>query len=73
MATQLKWSNKARTRLLPTDGAFSDGDARWCGYEDLAAHIATNPKAFTKVDQQKARNILLNLGRIRLANQIPND
>lgn len=71
MTTQLKWSNRARTGMTPTQGSFKDGNAHWCGYEDLAMHIAKNPSGFALVDRRKAKNILLNLGATKLASQIP--
>lgn len=58
MATQLRWSNRARTGMTPNAGSFKDGNAQWCGYVDTAMHIAGNPKGFTEADRKKAINIL---------------
>ena len=70
MTTQRRWCNRARTELLPTNGSFQGGDARWCGYVDLAMHIAKNPKGFTDVDKEKALNILSAEGMDKLASHI---
>lgn len=70
MPSELKWSNRARTGLNPSQGTFQDGNARWLGYEDLAMHIAGNSKVFARSDRVKARNILLNIGARKLAAQI---
>ena len=67
MPTQLKWSNRAHTALSPTSGSFNQGDARWCGYVDVAVHIAGNPGKFQPVDQVKAKNILTAEGKLKLA------
>ena len=70
MTSKLKWSNKARTEMLPTDSSFKDGNARWCGYVDLAMHIAKKPNSFHPEDQRKAKNILLSVRANKLASQI---
>lgn len=70
MPTQLQWSNRAHTALSPTNGSFNQGDARWCGYVDVAVHIAGNPGKFQPVDQAKAKNILMAEGKLKLARLI---
>ena len=70
MPSELKWSNRARTGLSVNQGDFKHGNAHWIGYEDLAMHIAQNPKHFTPTDRRKARNILLNIGAANLASQL---
>ena len=67
MHAQLKWSNRAHTELFPNDGSFKGGDAHWCGYVDLAVHIAKRPEAFTPVDQTKAKAILVQEQMYKLA------
>lgn len=70
MKPRLRWCNRARTFHRADGEAFTTGDATFVGYEDLAKHIARNPKDFNPVDRRKARNILLNIHARRLVEKM---